>query len=148
MSGSWKEEWGGYYIMMTLHLMYCTLIKLNKPDLPAQEVNSSGLTACPGDMLSFTCETRDSPILVWQSDYYIGIGGELLELLSILPVGTKLYKNSNAIAELTNTSHDNGTWIIVSRLNITVLPSIVLYKTILLHVLMLGLEQDKPSLSN
>ena len=100
---------------------------INYSDLPAQEVNFSGLPACPGDVLSFTCVTRDSPILTWSSDQYIGVGGEQLEILSIDSPGTTFVSmvDPSTVAVLTNTTDHNGTSIIMSQLSIIVLPSIV-----------------------
>ena len=90
-------------------------------------MNSSGLYACPGDDVTFTCETRDSPILVWRSDQYIGLNGVQIEFLSIDPLGTISVSmvDPRTVAELINKSNHNGTSIIISQLNITVLPSIV-----------------------
>ena len=99
-------------------------------DEPAQEVNCTlrpGLTACPGDQLNCICETRDSEILTWSSDEYIG-QSSLFEFTSYDSPGTSLRStnpNFNAVAMLTSVSRDNfGVVVITCNLTITVLPSI------------------------
>ena len=96
--------------------------------VPAQQVNSTfreGLrTTCPGDRLNFICETRDSDILAWSSDEYIG-QSNLLEFTAIDDRGTlkSVYPNTTAI--LINTTREkNGVLVIKGGLSIIVLPSI------------------------
>lgn len=47
----------------------------------AQNISSpvnDGQFVCSGSVLTFTCETRGSPIIAWSSDVYIGEGGAQL----------------------------------------------------------------------
>ena len=105
-----------------------SLLALLFADLPAQELNSTlrpGLYACPGDILDFVCKTRDSPILTWSSDEYIGVDGESIEFLNIEPSGTvKLGSNQRSVAMLNNASTESGISIMLSTLKIVVLPSL------------------------
>ena len=95
--------------------------------MPAQQVNNTlreRLTTCPGDRLNFICETRDSDILAWSSDEYIG-QSNLLEFLAIDDRGTSKSVYPNTTAILINTTHEHtGVLVIKCRLSITVLPSI------------------------
>lgn len=96
--------------------------------VPAQEMNSSlrqGLYACPGDRLNFICETRDSQVLAWSSDEYIG-QNQQIEFLSFETAGTtrRSPSDTNTIAMLTNVTRQDGTLMIMCNLSITVLPSI------------------------
>ena len=83
------------------------------------------LYACPGDRLSSICETRDSQVLAWSSDEYIG-QNQQIEFLSIEREGTARPSSvdPNTIAMLTNVSQQNGTLMIKCNLSITVLQSI------------------------
>lgn len=84
-----------------------------------------GLYACPGDRLNFTCETRDSQVLAWSSDEYIG-QNQQIEFLSFETEGTVRHSSvdPSIVAMLTNVSQQNGTMMIKCNLSITVLESI------------------------
>ena len=84
-----------------------------------------GLYACPGDRLNFICETRDSQVLAWSSDEYIG-QNQQIEFLSIEREGTARPSSvdPNTVAMLTNVSQQNGILMIKCNLSITVLQSI------------------------
>ena len=102
----------------------CTIYSIG---IPAQQVNCTfreGLTACPGDRLDFICETRDSDILAWSSDEYIG-QSNLLEFTAIDHHGTSRSAFPNTTAILIDTARErNGVLVIKCGLSITVLPSI------------------------
>ena len=43
---------------------------------------------CPGEEVTFTCETRGSSVLAWSSDEYIGSSDTRLEIIIFDNVGT------------------------------------------------------------
>ena len=82
-------------------------------------------SVCPG-MVSFTCETRGSEILAWFSDQYIGEGGLQLQFAAGDSVVGEIRKSGSivqTVATLTNSTVDNGVQVLVSTLNITVVPN-------------------------
>ena len=96
--------------------------------VPAQEINSTlrqGLYACPGDEVNFTCETRDSQVLAWSSDVYIG-ENQQIEFLSIDREGTTRpsLTDPNTIGILMSVYDREDTRVMVSNLLITVLKNI------------------------
>ena len=76
---------------------------------------------CPGQFRNFSCEIRDSIILAWENDEYIGPHGNRLEFLSTEPVGTvKVSKvNPGVFANLTENYVQNGIRILKCELNIS-----------------------------
>ena len=77
---------------------------------------------CPDRNVSFTCEIRGpSPTIQWISHQYIDAGGSALDFNGLVDrVGaTRSQANSNSIATLITNTVENGTRILVSRLNIT-----------------------------
>ena len=84
------------------------------------------MSACPGDRLNFTCRTRDSPILAWSSDEYIGQNNPLEFLIIDDPGVVRLSSvDPNTVAVLMSVSYENGIPIITCNLSIAVLSSIV-----------------------
>ena len=97
-------------------------------DSLAQTVNCTlcqNLFACPGDVLYFTCVTKDSSSLEWSSEVYIGEGGARLNITSDTQHHVHNHNNSRAVARLLNSSIVNGTPMLTSTLTITVLWSSV-----------------------
>ena len=82
---------------------------------------SDGDVVCPGDVVTFTCVTRDSAIIGWNSVEYIGSGlqlefdegGDRNEIQR----GTI---DSNTVATFISDTLENGMRVLVSRLQITV----------------------------
>ena len=85
--------------------------------------NLTGEPLCPGDIATFTCETRGSYILVWSSDEYIGSSGTQLEFLTIDIVGRVLVSpiNPNTFATLISNTIEDGVRVLVSTLRIRAL---------------------------
>lgn len=95
-------------------------------DVPAQEVESTlhpGLTACPGDRLTFICKTRDSDSLIWSSDEYVNGQSTQLNFTAHDTPGLLLMLD-DTVAALVSVSQENGVLEITCNLTITVLPSI------------------------
>ena len=76
---------------------------------------------CPGQFRNFSCEIRDSVILAWKNDEYIGPHGNRLEFLSTEPVGTVKVSDVNpgVFANLTENYVQNGIRILKCELNIS-----------------------------
>ena len=80
-----------------------------------------GRNVCPGDFRNFSCEIRDSNILAWENDEYIGGHGSRLEFLSAEPVGTVKFSevNSGVFANLTENYDENGVRVLRCQLSIS-----------------------------
>ena len=76
---------------------------------------------CPGQFRNFSCEIRDSIILAWENDEYIGPHGKQLEFFSTEPVGTVKVSevNPGVFANLTENYVQNGIRILKCELNIS-----------------------------
>jgi hypothetical protein len=91
------------------------------PFHPAVELESSfnaDRLACPGDVITFTCITRGSPILEWFSEEYIGTGRDRLQILSESTRNTSSI-TPDAVAIRINVTSVSGVTVIVSELRIT-----------------------------
>lgn len=79
------------------------------------------MRVCPGDFLTFSCEIRDSSILAWESDEYIGRHGKRLEFLSAEPAGTTKSSggDSEVVATLIDSYSENGIQVLNSKLTVT-----------------------------
>ena len=73
--------------------------------------------------MTFTCETRGSPILAWTSDEYIERGGTQLEFATFNDVNdTRISPvNSKTIATLIANFEENGVRVLRSTLRIRAL---------------------------
>ena len=91
---------------------------------------------CPGNVLTFTCETRDSPIIAWTSDDYIEARGTQLEFGRIASVGDTLLSpvNPNTSATLTENGVIDGVAILESQLRITLSPEYPSSNVACIHV--------------
>ena len=80
---------------------------------------SRGDVLCPGDEVIFTCTTRNTAILIWNSDEYIGnpLEFNLGDNLNQIRRGSI---DSNTAVTLVSGSVENGTILLVSQLRITV----------------------------
>ena len=76
---------------------------------------------CAGQFQNFSCEIRDSTILAWESDEYIGPHGKRLEFFSTEPVGTVKVSevNRGVFANLTENYVQNGIRILKCELYIS-----------------------------
>lgn len=76
-------------------------------------------TAYNGQEITFTCTTRDSQILSWSSDDYIGRGIQL-EFIAVDRTSSSIQStvNSNTTATLVSVNDDNGIVILESTLRI------------------------------
>ena len=85
-----------------------------------------GRVVCPGQFRNFSCEIRDSIILAWENDEYIGSHGNRLEFLSAEPVGTiKVSEvNPGVFANLTENYVQNGIQILKCELIISEVTSL------------------------
>ena len=78
-----------------------------------------GRFALPQQEVMFTCETKNSSILEWQSNEYIGSGGDIIPVYS---VGSRDFitsgGNPTTYARRISVMIENGVTIIVSQLYI------------------------------
>ena len=81
---------------------------------------SSKTTACPGDELTFKCETRGSMILAWSSEEYIGTGGVQLEFTTEDTPGFIQTSDTHPDTVATLISSDQRLLNIISTLQIVV----------------------------
>ena len=72
---------------------------------------------CPGEVLTFTCVTRGSPIIAWRSDDYIGT--TQLEFAAVDSIGATDGNQNTAIATLTGKNFIDGVIVLTSKLRIT-----------------------------
>ena len=76
--------------------------------------------ACPGEEVYITCVTRNSLLLLWTSDEYIGPGGIELEFAIFNDIGDTVVSpiNPNTVATLINNTNEDGMMVLVSQLRI------------------------------
>ena len=94
------------------------------PTLSAPDISSSvsnGSLVYPNQPITITCITRNSQILAWESEDYIGGRSQIAFTSSNRPNSTDTGRNG-AVAILISVSNDNGELIITSELlvNITI----------------------------
>ena len=76
---------------------------------------------CPGEIITFTCETRGSGVLVWTSNDYIGRGSQLeFTEFNDLDVIRTSSINSYTVATFVINTNIDGRIVLVSQLNINV----------------------------
>ena len=97
--------------------MYCSMPYTT--DIPLLTCDNE--IVCPGQFRNFSCEIRDSIILAWENDEYIGPQGSRLEFLSTEPVGTvKMSEiNHGVFANLTENYVKNGIRVLKCVLSIS-----------------------------
>ena len=80
---------------------------------------SAGEIVCPGDTIIFTCTTRESAIISWTGNDYVGdqVGFNTADMIGETRLGSA---DPNTIATLINNTVDNTTRILVSQLRIIV----------------------------
>ena len=107
------------YFCSAIIIYYCI------PAATQREVTLSstlihGHLALPGQIVVFTCVTRNSSILEWQSDEHIGTDGDDIQIYS---VGSRVNVTSVTIpttyATRVSVTVENGVTVIVSQLLIT-----------------------------
>ena len=86
--------------------------------------------------MTFTCETRGSPILAWTSNEYIERGGTQLEFATFNDVGdTRISPvNPNTIATLIAKFYENGIGVLRSTLRIRALSEFLNSSVNCLHI--------------
>ena len=79
-----------------------------------------GQSACPKEIVIFTCIVRGSRTLFWASDEYIGTGGTQLEFSTADHDGQRFNStvNPDTFAVLTNVTDDDETILLKSELHI------------------------------
>ena len=96
--------------------------------LTAQELTSTlhstfyGVNfAYAGENVTFTCMARESSLIAWSSNEYIGSDGLRLEFASVEPVGSmQSVPGGGTAAQLINSTYEDGIVTVVSQLNVLV----------------------------
>ena len=105
-----------YYLHALCTTDYATVAHAN---VSLTSTLNGARVAYEGQRITFTCVTRNSLILQWRSDQYIGTGDSRLEIHSF---GSEVYVpsniDSNTLARRINTFNDNGVTVIVSELHL------------------------------
>ena len=114
----------------TITLLDIALIFTAKvPNVATQRIQLSGTISdgeavCPGNTITFTCETTGSGTLAWASDEYIGQGTQFeFSAIDNLDV-THESTISNTIATFISKMSVGGIPVLVSRLRVTVLDTV------------------------
>ena len=89
-----------------------------------------------GEIITFTCVTRGSPILAWTSDQYIEQGGTQLEFATFNNEGETRSSpiNTDTVATLTRKAVENSQQVLESQLRITTLPSFPTFSVSCIHI--------------
>ena len=89
--------------------------------VPSDTPIVTGWRNCLTGAWVITCDIRDSSILAWESDQYIGEHGRRLEFLSAENIGTvkSSTSESHVFANLTASYHENGIQVLNSQLVIS-----------------------------
>jgi hypothetical protein len=77
-----------------------------------------GEYARPGQLVTFTCEARDTAVLEWYSEEYIGPGEDIIEILSSGRGNNQTRRGGNTVATRVSVTTDSGITVIVSQLHI------------------------------
>ena len=80
---------------------------------------SADQAVCPGEVVIFTCVTRQSAVITWTSDTYIGdqIGFDFASNVNETRMGSV---DRNTVATLLNNTDEDGVPVLVSQLRIIV----------------------------
>ena len=111
-----QYQLSGTYVAHTCVTLH---IPVALPNVTLVSTLSAELTAYSNEPLIFTCTTRGSGILNWQSAEYIERDGLPLQILSLNNRTTE-HSNSdpNTVATRINVTNNNGVIVIVSELRI------------------------------
>ena len=83
-----------------------------------------GQYARPGQRVTFTCETRDTSVLEWYSDEYIGRGGDRIQILRNGDGSNQTRFGGETVATTVSVNTYSGVTVIVSQLHIMTLEQI------------------------
>ena len=109
-------------------------------------VSCGNPSVCPGDIRTFTCETRDSDTLAWESEQYIGTGGFTLSFFSLVSQPGLMKQsaiNPNVTARLMINEERNGVRVLKSELYVVVSPHILSDIQHLITCINVGLDIQK-----
>ena len=101
----------------------CTCVSVLCKYLAQQEVALSSTLylreyARPGERVTFTCEARDTSILEWHSEEYIGTGGDRIEILRSGDGRNETRLGGETVATTVSVSTYSGVTVIISQLHI------------------------------
>ena len=105
-----------------MDIIYITaLVPGVSPQVVLNGAISDGDIVCPGQTITFICETTGSGTIAWSSDDYIGLGSQLqFAAFNSLDENRTSAISSNTIATFISNTNTGGIPVLVSQLNITV----------------------------
>ena len=106
-----------YYFIMLMHALFIN----SANSLKKVTLNSTlylGEYARPGQRVTFTCEARDTSILEWHSDKYIGPGGDHIQILRNGDGSNQTRFGGKTVATTVSINTYSGVTVIVSQLHI------------------------------
>ena len=83
---------------------------------------SDGVAVCPGEAVTLTCTTRNSVILIWTSNEYIGDQIRFTLASRLNETVTDSTYNRTTAALISDTDDEGGVRVFVSQLHIIVSP--------------------------
>jgi hypothetical protein len=98
--------------------MICSLQYLAQQEVILNHTLFLGRYARPGQMVTFTCEARDTTALEWFSEDYIGPDGDAIEIRSSGRGNNQTRFGGSTVATRVSVTTDSGITMIVSQLHI------------------------------
>ena len=105
-------------IMRIAHVLSCTNSAISLQEVALSSTLYLGEYARPGERVTFTCEARDTSILEWHSDKYIGTGGDRIEILRSGDGRNETRLGGETVATTVSVSTYSGVTVIISQLHI------------------------------
>ena len=104
--------------MRTAYVLSCTNTAVSLRDVTLNHTLYLGEYARPGQRVTFTCEARDTSILEWHSDEYIGTGGDRIEILKSGDGRNETRHGRETVATTVSVNTYSGVTVIISQLHI------------------------------
>ena len=99
-------------------ILLCTNSAISLQEVSLNHTLFLGEYARPGQRVTFTCEARDTSVLEWYSDEYIGPGGDVIEILNGGRGNNQTRLGGNTVATTVSVSTFSGITVIISQLHI------------------------------
>ena len=85
---------------------------------------NNGRLVCPGDEITFVCETRGSSTIAWSSEEYIGPGGAQIPFSAIAVPNNTKYGIGDTVATFTANIPEDGVLRSTLRVTATLMSSV------------------------
>ena len=103
---------------LCVHVCKSSLQYLAQQEVSLNSTLFLGEYARPGQRVTFTCEARDTSILEWHSDEYIGTGGDRIEILRSGDGRNETRLGGETVATTVSVNTYSGVTVIISQLHI------------------------------